>query len=410
MRNCIRLFLPTLVGCAVIALFAHFWITDRLGVLRLLYPVQALLTQPTLQCSPHAPAWMQTAMHTALWDNASPASQIAYSAPDGSLHHCEHGWQDQPLLSPRVNEHSRFRYASMTKLLTADAVLRQRQAGTLALDTPILAWLPPIPALRDERIARITVEDLLRHSAGFDRLRSPDPMVIHATRPWCPGELAQLARARLDFDPGTRHAYSNLNYCLLGVILEQATHTGFRDLLEREYGLAARGIRFVDGPYLADEVRYDFRNSDFYGPDYSRHFDFAALSSSAGLSGSASALAALLAELHRQGKGLLTRYDVAADCRQDALRDCYGHAVFPYKAGDGDLRVHVQPGFLYAASSVAILDERGGVTVWIGNGMKRGGSSTDDMTLALYRALDAHYARPGAGSGTAAVLAPVGAD
>ena len=51
-----------------------------------------------------------------------------------------------------------------------------------------------------------------------------------------------------------------------------------------------------------------------------------------------------------------------------------------------------------------------GMGVAPSNGMKRGGSSTDDMTLALYRALDAHYARPGAGSGTAAVLAPVGAD
>jgi hypothetical protein len=77
MRKNLRLFLAALVGCVVIALFAHFWITDRLGVQRLLYPAQALLTQPTQQCSPHAPAWMQTAMHTALWDHATPASQIA---------------------------------------------------------------------------------------------------------------------------------------------------------------------------------------------------------------------------------------------------------------------------------------------------------------------------------------------
>jgi D-alanyl-D-alanine carboxypeptidase len=280
----------------------------------------------------------------------------------------------------------------MTLLLTSDAVLRERQAGTLALAMPALGLLPSLPELRDERIAGITVEDLLRHRAGFDRLRSPDPMVIHATRPWCPGELAKLSLARLDFDPGTRHAYSNLNYCLLGVILERVTHTGFRELLEREYGLAARGIRFVDGPYFGDEVSYDFRNSEFYGEDYSRHFDFAALSSSAGLSGSASALAALLAELHRAGKGPLTHFDVEPDCDRGKLRGCYGYAVFPYQASDAYLRVHVQPGFLYAASSVAMLDDRGGVTVWVGNGMKRGDSATSDMTLLLYRALDAHYA------------------
>lgn len=371
---------------------AYLWIGGRQQVLQFLYPAQALLTAASLSCSAGAPAWMASAANFSLRNNSSPSGQLAYVTPDGTLHECHYGWHRIPLLSPRVTKESRFRYASMTKALTADAVLRQVRTGRLSLDDQVLDLLLPGVAVTDARLQTVTIEQLLRHSAGFDRLRSTDPMVVRNRQPWCPYTAEPLTKVKLDFAPGERYAYSNLNYCLLAMVLERISEQPFRELIQREYGLQSRNIRFIDGPYLADEVSYDFRNSNFYGDNYWRYFDFQALSSSAGLSGSASAFASLWATL-RDERGFPIEHAAAEEiCDPDRLRGCYGYGVFSYRKPSSELTLQVQPGFLYGSPSALLLDNHGGVTVWIGNGMRLKGSSTDPMIKFLYRELNAYYA------------------
>lgn len=388
----IRLLGLILAGSLMIALPAYFWIGDRQQVLRFLYPVQALLTAPTLSCSPKTPTWLASAADFSLRENSSPSGQLAHVTADGKLQECHYGWHGIPMVSPRVTQESRFRYASMTKALTADAVLRQIRAGKLALDDHLLDLLLPEADVTDVRLKAVTIEQLLRHSAGFDRLRSADSMVIRNQKPWCPYTPEPLRRVKLDFAPSERYAYSNLSYCLLAMVLERVTGQPFRQFMEREYSLQAHKIRFIDGPYLADEVGYDFRNSGFYGADYWRHFDFQALSSSAGLSGSASAFASLWATL-RNDQGFSVEHAVAEEiCEPNRLRGCYGYGVFRYQEPGIALTLHVQPGFLYGNPSVLLLDNYGGVTVWVGNGMRHKGSSTDPMIKFLYQELNAYYA------------------
>ncbi|WP_313226448.1 serine hydrolase domain-containing protein [Stutzerimonas chloritidismutans] len=388
----IRVLGLVLTGSLVVGLPAYLWIGDRQQVLQLLYPAQALLTAPSLSCSADAPTWLASAANFSLRDISSPSGQLAHVTPDGTLHECHYGWHSIPLLSPRVTKESRFRYASMTKALTADAVLRQVRTGRLSLDDQLIDLLLPGVAVTDARLQTVTIEQLLRHSAGFDRLRSTDPMVVRNRKPWCPYTAEPLAKVKLDFAPGERYAYSNLNYCLLAMVLERISEQPFRQLIEREYGLQSRNIRFIDGPYLADEVSYDFRNSNFYGDDYWRYFDFQALSSSAGLSGSASALASLWATLHDERGFSIENAAAEEICEPDRLRGCYGYGVFSYRAPGSALTIQVQPGFLYGNPSVLLLDNHRGVTVWVGNGMRRKGSSTDSMTKFLYRKLNAYYA------------------
>jgi len=393
MRHFIRLFTAVVAGTLLLGVPAYFWIGDRPKVLRTLYPVSAIFAAPTLSCSPNTPGWMGSTSKFSLWNNASPAGQLAYISADGGVHECHYGWSGTPLVSSPVNSHTRFRYASMTKLMTADLVLREVQAGRLALDDLILDRLSVAAEPQDEHLGQITVEHLLRHSAGFDRLKTTDSMVVRNRKPWCPYETGPLSTLRLDFNPGSRYAYSNLNYCLLGMVLERGASElrDFRTLMEQEYDLAARGIRFVDGPYLEDEVTYDFRHSGFYGEDYWRYFDFKALSSAAGLSGSAMALAELLSSLRTDGQFPVTQAPAEEICREDLFRGCYGYSVFSYQSAAEQLRIHVQPGLLYGAPSLAILDDQGGVTVWVGSGTRAFGSSTDAMLEQLYAALDAHY-------------------
>lgn len=395
MQRDLRLFIAVVIGYLLTVAPAYFWISDRFAVLRTLYPASALLAASTLSCSPHASNWLTPAAKYSLWQTWSPAGQLAHVTPHGELQECHYGWSGMPLKSARIDANTRFRYASMTKLLTADLVLRQVRSDQLALGDSIVKALGLPHDMVDERLPNIRVDQLLRHSAGLDRLESTDSMVVRNKKPWCPYDLTPLRDVRLDFSPGEKYAYHNLNYCLLGVILEQTDlrERDFRALMEQTYGLSTRDIRFVDGPYFEDEVTYDFRNSGFYGPDYWKYFDFHALSSSMGLSGSAVAFATLLASLKdKNGELAVTQAPVEPICDETVKRGCYGYAAFRYRPEGAALLVHVQAGFIYGAPSLAIVDEHGGVTVWVGNGSPPAGSATDLMLDHLYGLLEGHYA------------------
>ncbi len=353
-----------------IVLLGHFWITDRLGVLRAVYPLEAFLAGQSVRCSEGAPPWLHELIDHALKHQRSLSNQVAYRGPDGQSHHCENGWLDTPLLSPTISTDTRFRFASLTKLLTVDTVMAYVASGQLSLDDRLIDRFPLTLPLADDRIAGITLEQLLRHRGGIDRLRRPDPMLTDNEKPWCPGNVIELSKLKLDFDPNTRFAYANLGYCLLGVVLEHVSGKPFRELMEERYGLAEKGLRFIDGPYLEDEVRYDFRNSNFYTEHYYQHFDFPALSSSAGLSGSALGLMKVLSAMPlRQPKNLLSPAPYVADCDKGRYEGCYGYAVMPYRSRNSPLTLYVQSGFLVGTASKAVFDSEGGITIWLGSGM-----------------------------------------
>jgi CubicO group peptidase (beta-lactamase class C family) len=100
---------------------------------------------------------------------------------------------------------------------------------------PILGDMGPRPGkITDPRVHDITVRHLLQHSGGFDRKRSGDvmfmPGAVEAAKrqggplpPDCPTIMRDTLEHKLDFPPGTRIAYSNIGYCMLGRVLEVRT-------------------------------------------------------------------------------------------------------------------------------------------------------------------------------------------
>lgn len=390
LRKWLKIAACSLLGFTLLFWGFHLYLSDRGAFQRAFYPVRAQLVQLEWRCSEGAPSWLAETLEYVISTRHSPANQIAYLAPDGLRHHCENGWVDG-VGSPPVAPSNRFRYASLSKLLTVGAVLSLVDAGELELDARLLDLLPEVRPVADERLEEITVEHLLRHAAGFDRLASPDPMFAHGVKPWCPYELDRLKVQALDFSPGSRVAYSNLGYCLLGVIVERVSGESYREYVSRTYGLDGHGIRFVDGAYEQDEVAYDFMNSGFYGRDYSRFFDFQALSSSAGLSGSAVALATVIQGMRRGGDLSILSAEVGPDCDVYRLGRCYGFGVGVYKVRGRGMYINVQSGDLIGAASLAVLDSLGGVTIWVGSGMPPPGASKLDLVDFFYRKLDAHY-------------------
>jgi N-acyl-D-amino-acid deacylase len=149
-----------------------------------------------------------------------------------------------------VQPASLFRIASVSKPITAVAVLQLAERSKLSLDAGVWAMLGLSPP-RDERWKQVTIGQLLEHTGGWDRERSFDPMfrpalVAKTLKIWPPVEPQHVVRYMLgqplDFDPGSRHAYSNFGYCLLGRVIERASGLGYEAYVRQEV-LAPLGIR-----------------------------------------------------------------------------------------------------------------------------------------------------------------------
>jgi D-alanyl-D-alanine carboxypeptidase len=137
-----------------------------------------------------------------------------------------------------------WRWASVTKMITAILVLQQVDAGRVALDAPIATYLPDFPTNADS----ITVRQLLTHTSGLaDLSATPD-----ADRDGMPdiyqgaGDWRAICRGPARAEPGTGFAYTNCDYRVLGEILEAVSGRSYADLLDegivRPLGLGPIGV------------------------------------------------------------------------------------------------------------------------------------------------------------------------
>jgi CubicO group peptidase (beta-lactamase class C family) len=126
-----------------------------------------------------------------------------------------------------------FRIASMTKNVTAMAILKLRDEGKLSLDADASTYLPMLRGLVGlPRDSAITVRLLLTHASGLpgDDFGGGDSFGMSAD------ELARFLKAgvKMSYPPGARYAYSNLGYALLGQIVERVSGRRFRDYVSDE--------------------------------------------------------------------------------------------------------------------------------------------------------------------------------
>ncbi len=136
---------------------------------------------------------------------------------------------------------SLFRIASVSKPITAVAILQLVEQGKLKLTDPAFAILnlqPPEGQQINRDLNGITVYHLLTHTAGFDREKSFDPMfrpiaiarLLNADPPATTEHIIRYMLPRqLDFPPGERYAYSNFGYCVLGRIIEKVSGQSYED-------------------------------------------------------------------------------------------------------------------------------------------------------------------------------------
>ncbi|WP_411093082.1 serine hydrolase domain-containing protein [Streptomyces sp. 049-1] len=120
---------------------------------------------------------------------------------------------------------ARFRAGSVTKVVTAATVLRLAAEGRVDLDAPVQRYLP---GLFTPQFRPISVRQLLNHTSG---IQAGDGLgddfaeaYAHRFDTLSPQRVAQSAIAKgPEFDPGTRQHYLNINYTVLGLLIEKVT-------------------------------------------------------------------------------------------------------------------------------------------------------------------------------------------
>lgn len=382
------IFVGATIGLLVLGVYIHT--NYPLAFVRHIYPVQAVFAKQSIKCSPNAPVFMQNLMNELINNQKSLNNQLAFRDNAGVMYHCESGWEDGFLGEKPMTSESRFRLASVSKIVTSAMVLQLINENKISLDQPLLDIID-ISEPKDSRIKKITVRMLLEHSAGFDRFKTYTPMLTMGQKPWCPTNLQFLSEVTLDFDPNTQTQYSNVGYCLLGAIVEKTTGMTFRQATNDYFQLNEKNIKYIDNDFLFDEVVYDYRFEEYYGDTYINHFDFKdSLSAVAGLSGSAKSVAWLTHELVQKiPLNILSRSHVP--CSIYLVDGCYGYAMTTYQKRGQDFILYDKTGFFPGVNTDVWVDSYGGVLVALRGASAPSNEVVSNLQNVVYDVLQSYY-------------------
>ncbi len=155
-----------------------------------------------------------------------------------------YGWADEEKGIKTDVKHI-FRIASVSKLITAATIMKLIEKGKLSLESKVFGEKgilnnSEFQDIRDQRIKNITVENLLRHQAGFTR-RYGDPMfsTLEISKklgidsvPSKEQVIAYAVSKKLGYAPGLGTKYSNLGYVILSEVIEKVTGMGYEKYVQ----------------------------------------------------------------------------------------------------------------------------------------------------------------------------------
>ncbi|MEO1449455.1 MAG: serine hydrolase domain-containing protein [Bacteroidota bacterium] len=146
-----------------------------------------------------------------------------------------------------VDPTHQFRIASITKPLTATAIMQLIEADSIGLDTKLNRFFPAYPLGED-----ITLYQLLSHTSGIPNwYEAAMPADQPPDFPMCPSPHQYLAHMEpaSHFTPGTAFAYSNSGYVLLGEIIELVSGLPYATYLQQHI-FAPAGMTQTEMEYI----------------------------------------------------------------------------------------------------------------------------------------------------------------
>ncbi|HUG39800.1 MAG TPA: serine hydrolase domain-containing protein [Longimicrobiales bacterium] len=127
-----------------------------------------------------------------------------------------------------------YRVGSLTKMVTAAALMRLVAGGAVSLDEPVAVRVPEIAGLAGlEATDRpLTYADLASHTAGLER--EPSSSLAARGRGWQRKTLEAIPVTQVRGSPGEAYLYSNIGYAILGLALERAGRRRYEALVTEE--------------------------------------------------------------------------------------------------------------------------------------------------------------------------------
>jgi CubicO group peptidase (beta-lactamase class C family) len=125
-----------------------------------------------------------------------------------------------------VTSQTPFIIASISKTFTALAVMQLVEAGKLELDEPVQKYLPWFELADKEVSATITIRNLLNHTSGISQ---KDGDVFMGSTQELEEVVRGLNKSQLTQPVGTSFQYSNLNYMIAGLLVEQVSGQSYAD-------------------------------------------------------------------------------------------------------------------------------------------------------------------------------------
>jgi CubicO group peptidase (beta-lactamase class C family) len=184
-----------------------------------------------------------------------------------------YGWADEEQ-GIRTEPGNIFRVASLSKLITATAIMKMAEDSLLNLDDKVFGKdgilnEEQFSHYRDKRVPRITVEHLLRHKGGFSTYRG-DPLFCTRdimiwekldTVPDMDRVIEFALSQRLGFTPGGSTKYSNVGYLILTRIIEKLSGMSYEEYCQKNilYPSGCYDMHLAKNLYqdkYPNEVRY----------------------------------------------------------------------------------------------------------------------------------------------------------
>ena len=131
-----------------------------------------------------------------------------------------------------VNVDTNFRIASISKILTAETVMKLVEQDLLQLDEPIVGRIADTFGLTvaDERARNITIRQLLSHTSGISNFLK---IFFDAGSYDQMGMLKEALSVQLPSEPGSTFKYGNVSYVLLGKAIELVTGLSYQDATKK---------------------------------------------------------------------------------------------------------------------------------------------------------------------------------
>ena len=139
------------------------------------------------------------------------------------------GFKDRKNETP-IDEQTRFRIGSISKIFTAVMIMQLIEENKLSLESRLSEFIPRVK-LSDQ----ITIEQLLSHKSGiFNYTELKDYYNFHQDSLTLDEIVDKFNAKRRKFKPGKKYEYSNSNYILLTLILEQIEQDNYGSILKKK--------------------------------------------------------------------------------------------------------------------------------------------------------------------------------